>query len=214
MSALNKLPPIKDRVWRGVNGDISKQYSKGTVHVWWGVSSCTEEVVVTDTFLDKKQPRTLFNIKCYNGKSIQKHSEFGSQESETILAPGTFIRVVSQSNPAENLHIVQCEQIEHASVLYLIWMDPNVNKFKENLDLQDSLRKIFGKYLLTYERPDECERFIGEKKNDLIILIVSGSLGQLMVPKIHDEQQLKSVIVYCMDKERNEKWANHYEKVC
>ncbi|CAF1685973.1 unnamed protein product [Didymodactylos carnosus] len=33
-------------------------------------------------------------------------------ESETILAPGTFLKVRSQSNPAENFHIVDCEQIE------------------------------------------------------------------------------------------------------
>ena len=88
MSALDKLPSVQDRLWRGVNGDISHQYFKGTVHVWWGVSSCTDEVLVTDTFLDKKQSRTLFSIKCSTAKSIKKHSEFPS-ESETLLGPGT-----------------------------------------------------------------------------------------------------------------------------
>ena len=239
MSALNKLPAIRDSVWRGVNGDISKQYSKGTIHIWWGATSCTHEVMVTDTFLDKKTPRTLFNIKCYHGKSIKNHSKF-PKESETILAPGTYIKVTSQSNPAENLHIVQCEQIEPTSeeeivnslavaaaaatsstpgtlhtmksVLYLIWLDPNVHKSPENLKTQEKLRELFEDDFQTYEKADECEASIRQKKNDSIIFIVGGQIGQQIVPKIHDVAQLMTLFVYCMDKERNEKWAKNYAK--
>ncbi|CAF4761993.1 unnamed protein product, partial [Rotaria magnacalcarata] len=42
ISALNKLPSIQDRVWRGVSGDSSQQYHQGTIHIWWGASSCTD----------------------------------------------------------------------------------------------------------------------------------------------------------------------------
>ena len=66
--------------------------SLGTVHVWWGVSSCTDNVHVTGGFLDKKKKHTLFNIKCRNGKIIRNHSAY-PMESETILPPGTYLKV-------------------------------------------------------------------------------------------------------------------------
>ncbi|CAF1280175.1 unnamed protein product [Didymodactylos carnosus] len=219
MSALKKLPPIQDRVWRGVNGDISKQYLKATIHVWWGSSSCSDEVMVTDTFLDQTTPRTLFNIKCFDGKSIQYHSYFPN-ESEMILASGTYIKVKSQSHPAENFYIVQCDQIEPVSeeeilkswatagvttaaasgtlptmkaVLYLIWLNQNVNKSQDNLKIQEKLRTMFEDDFQTFEKLDECETSIRQKTNDSILLIVGGQIGRQVIPKIHALTQLTTV---------------------
>lgn len=180
MSALNKLAPVQDHVWRGVTANISEKYTPGSIHIWHAVSSCTDEVNVTDTFLDKTKHRTLFNIKCYNGKSIKSHSHFPN-ESETILPSGTCIRVKSQSNPADKLYIISCEEItltpeelnnllvaetvscasstitKTASVLYLLWVDPNVNKSKENIATQEELRALFKDNFQTYDDMEECE---------------------------------------------------------
>ncbi|CAF3989888.1 unnamed protein product [Rotaria sp. Silwood2] len=159
MSALNKLPSIQDNVWRGVTANLNDQYRPGTIHIWHAASSCSDQVQVTDAFLDKKKHRTLFNIKCYNGKTIKNHSRYPN-ESETILPPGTCIRVKSQSNPAPNLYIISCEEVNNllatrgivdawapmpitTSVLYLLWLDPNVNKSKENVAIQGDLRALF-----------------------------------------------------------------------
>jgi hypothetical protein len=116
MRALEKLPSIQDRVWRGINADISGQYQPQSVHVWWGATSCSDMVHVTDTFLDKDSYRTLFNIKCYEGKIITKHSAFPN-ESEIVLLPGTCLRVKSVSNPAPKLHIIDIEQIPYVEPL-------------------------------------------------------------------------------------------------
>ncbi|CAF1314898.1 unnamed protein product [Didymodactylos carnosus] len=257
-AAMKKLPSIQDRVWRGVNGDLSKKYRPGTMHVWWGASSCTDIVKVTDTFLDKTTPRTLFNIKCYDGKSIRHHSYFERihknrhlfvlchlrvfllsshgglfhksrrsfphapfpNESETILAPGTWLKVRSQSNPAENFHIIDCEQIEpeeqmnNVSVRCLMWLNPKVNnKSEENLRLQKKYREVWGKNFETYEKANECEAMVRQKKNNEIILIVTGRLGREIVPKIHELNQLSEIFVYCMNKEEHETWSKNYSKV-
>jgi hypothetical protein len=211
MSALQKLSSIQDQVWRGVNGDLSKKYRPGTVHVWWGASSCTDMVKVTDTFFDKTTPRTLFNIKCIDGKNIRHHTDF-PDESETILAPGTYLRVKSQSNPAPNFHIVDCEQIKPI-VKYLLWLGPDVNESQDNLKLQEKLRESFGANFRIYKKTDECEGFIRQKKNDEILLIVTGQIGRQVVPTLHSLSQLTTVFVYCMDKEGNEKWSKTYSKV-
>jgi hypothetical protein len=239
-SALNKLPLISQHVWRGMNADMSKDYVDGTIHIWWGASSCTADLKVTDTFLDKKSSRTLFSIRCYNGRSITNHTQY-PKEKEIILPPGTYLKVESHSNPAENLYIIQCGQIQPVSdeevaqsfalagiltsaatpgtlplmgaVLYLMWLDPNIKKSQENVKTREKLEKLFEDDFHTYETADECEASIKDKTNDSIILIVGGQVGQQFVPKIHDLPQTVSILVYCMDKERNKKWAKNYSKV-
>ncbi|CAF1334245.1 unnamed protein product [Rotaria sp. Silwood1] len=44
-------------------------------------------------------------------------------------------------------------------------------------------------------------------------MIVSGRLGQAIVPSIHKVRQVISIFVYCIDKERNKQWAVNFPKV-
>ncbi|CAF5071208.1 unnamed protein product, partial [Rotaria sp. Silwood1] len=44
-------------------------------------------------------------------------------------------------------------------------------------------------------------------------MIVSGQLGQEIVPSIHKLQQVVSIYVYCMNKKKNEQWARTFAKV-
>ncbi|CAF1143683.1 unnamed protein product [Rotaria sp. Silwood1] len=44
-------------------------------------------------------------------------------------------------------------------------------------------------------------------------MIVSGRLGQDIVPSIHELRQVISIYVYCMDKSRHEQWARNFAKV-
>ncbi|UJR18168.1 hypothetical protein I4U23_005068 [Adineta vaga] len=236
MSALKKLPSIQGIVWRGVTADVSVEYSPGSIHVWHAASSCTDQIHVTDTFLDKTKQRTLFSIQCFYGKAIKNHSRF-PKESETILPPGTFIRVKGRSNPAENLFIVTCEETTPtpeemkvfsarvASValpgsvpglapkVFLVWLHPSMDKTTDNIKTQEKLRQLFPDNFQTFKSSEECEWFIKQKSNDRIIFIVGGQIGQQFVPNVHDLTQLVIIIVYCMDKEGNEKWAKHFTKI-
>ena len=107
LTALFKLPPVKGTVWRGVRGNLSDQYDDE--HIWWGFSSCTESMKVMEQFVGTTGVRTLFNIECINGKAIQKHS-FYKDESEVLLLPGTYFRVVGKWSPAKDLYIIQLRE--------------------------------------------------------------------------------------------------------
>lgn len=228
MTALGKLPSIQDRVWRGVNGDISEQYKPNSVHVWWGASSCSDMVHVTDGFLDKDNYRTLFNIKCYEGKIIKNHSAFPN-ESEIVLPPGTCLKVKSVSSPAPQLHIIDMEQIPYeepsseilsslASSLvkyhvYLVWLDASVNTSQENIQIRTQLEQLEAEFK-GFQKLEECEFFIQQNKtNCRIVLIVSGQFGRQIINKIHDLSQLVAIFVFCGNKVENEKWAKNYKKI-
>ncbi|CAF3314654.1 unnamed protein product [Rotaria socialis] len=114
LTALHKLPSRSGIVWRGIKGvNLSSKYKTGTKFAWWGVSSCTThvEVLEADEFLGKHGQRTLFSIECINGKSVAKHSYFKNTEKEIILMPGSYFEVMSQLNPAPELHIIQLKEI-------------------------------------------------------------------------------------------------------
>lgn len=94
----------------------------------------------------------------------------------------------------------------------LIWLDAIINDSVENIETQQRLRTLIN-HLKTFQRADECIQYIESSPKDRFVLIVSGRLGQEVVPSIHHLQQVYSIYVYCMDKERNERWAKRFPKV-
>jgi hypothetical protein len=117
LTALAKLPPLSSStqsqvVWRGVKLDMSARYVKDSYITWWAFSSCTRSLSLLESnmYLGQTGDRTIFNIETINGKDISSHSHFG-QEDEVLLMPGTYMKVVSQLNPAPNLHMIQLKEI-------------------------------------------------------------------------------------------------------
>jgi hypothetical protein len=95
----------------------------------------------------------------------------------------------------------------------LVWLDGSVNTLQESIDAQQRLRLSINQ-LETFERVDLCEQYIKSlPKDNRIVLIVSGSLGQEIVPQIHQYQQIASIYVYCGNKQRNEPWTKPFSKV-
>lgn len=107
LTALFKLPSLRSTVWRGVRGNLSDQYDDD--HVWWGFSSCTENIQTMEEFVGKSGVRTLFNIECINGKAIRAHS-FYKKESEILLMPGTYLRVVGKWSPTKDLYMIHLRE--------------------------------------------------------------------------------------------------------
>jgi len=95
----------------------------------------------------------------------------------------------------------------------LLWLDAQVNATEENQQAQKKLRQIINHFRI-FDNQSQCEQYISFfSKQDRFILIVSGRLGQQIVPKIHQLRQLSAIYVYCRDKELNDKWAKDYHKV-
>ncbi len=93
-----------------------------------------------------------------------------------------------------------------------LWLDQNIDSTQGNRDTQKELRHVIN-HLRTFDNSDECEKYIRQINQEKVILIVSGSLGQEIVPRLHDLPQLSACYVFCKDKKRNEEWASKYLKV-
>ncbi|CAF1118820.1 unnamed protein product [Adineta steineri] len=142
LTALEKLPSTLRSVFRGVNLDLSKQYTKEKSFVWWGFSSCTTsiEVLQNEQFLGKTGQRTLFTIECDSGKDISRHSYFQSEKEVLLLAARQFI-VVGCLRPAPGLHMIQLKETKPPITL----LQPVTN---QSVQIK-STPEQFGRKLLT-----------------------------------------------------------------
>lgn len=102
------------------------------------------------------------------------------------------------------------DEFDSCSVL---WLDNSVNTTQENIHGQNLFRASIG-HLKTFDNADKCEEYIRSTPTDeRLILIVSGRLGRILTPRIHQLRQVSSIYVYCLDKIMNEQWAKAYTKV-
>ncbi|CAF0788000.1 unnamed protein product [Adineta steineri] len=111
-TALDKLPTVKESVWRGVPLDIGKNFSKNQLLTWWTVNSCSSSVKIIKDFLGNGNSSTLFLIEIINGKKISGYTAYEG-EDEVILKIGTQFRVKSdpleQSNQSHIVHLMEID---------------------------------------------------------------------------------------------------------
>ncbi|CAF4118016.1 unnamed protein product [Rotaria sordida] len=67
---------------------------------------------------------------------------------------------------------------------------------------------------MKFQDVKKCQEYI-EKQSEKarLIVVVSGRLGEAIVPSIHTIRQVISIYVYCMDKNLHEQWARNFAKV-
>ena len=93
----------------------------------------------------------------------------------------------------------------------IIWVDVNLHPDNPiDHDTQHS-RNILYEIVNTVQLFDTCEKcldFIHNKiKDEKIFLIVSGSIGQHLIPQIEHDSRLDSIYIFCRDKSKYEQWA-------
>ena len=93
-----------------------------------------------------------------------------------------------------------------------LWLDQNVHSTQDNRDTLQDLRQIIN-HLQTFHDSDECEQYIRQITKEKVVLIVSGSLGRQVVPRLHDLPQFSACYVFCQDEKANKQWAIKYNKV-
>jgi hypothetical protein len=95
----------------------------------------------------------------------------------------------------------------------LVWLDPNVDTNNDNKMTQVYLRKILTS-LVTFDNLESCEKWLKKcDSNEKIILIISGTYGEKLVPKIHYLPSIIVILIYCLDVKYNESWTKNYSKI-
>jgi len=96
--AMDHLPKEKKTLWRGISVDLfgSADYDVGKTVTWWSVTSTTADLDVAKNFTKGCGGKcTLFTIETSTSTDISELSFFGS-EKESLMAPGTQLKVLSK----------------------------------------------------------------------------------------------------------------------
>jgi tetratricopeptide (TPR) repeat protein len=65
----------------------------------------------------------------------------------------------------------------------------------------------------TFTDGDQCIQFIHTITNNKACMIISGSLGQHIVPRVHSMSQVDSIFIFCGNKKRHEEWTKEWSKI-
>jgi hypothetical protein len=96
LEAMSHMPKKQQTLWRGISVDLYDQYEENKIITWWGISSCTSDENVARNFMHGCGGNcTLLTLDCSTAMDISALS-FYSSEKESLLAPGTQLRVVSR----------------------------------------------------------------------------------------------------------------------
>jgi len=114
--------------------------------------------------------------------------------------------------PKEN-HSATASRMRTVQNFQLIWLDSNINE--SDVDFQNSLiqlRRIVNT-INTFADIDQCVDFLTKNKDEKIFMIVSGTLGQFIVPNINHLPQLQSIYVFCENTSIHKQWAKDWTEV-
>jgi hypothetical protein len=65
----------------------------------------------------------------------------------------------------------------------------------------------------TFTDGDGCIQFIEDINDNKVCMIISGSLGQHIVPRVHNMSQVDSIFIFCGNKKRHEQWTKEWSKI-
>ena len=101
---------------------------------------------------------------------------------------------------------------DNLETLSLLWADTTVHS-EENRVVRKHFHSTINQFKV-FDNGIDCETYIHQSKNDRIILIVSPSIGRVLVPSIHSLGQITSIYVYHSRLDaRSQKWASKLTKI-
>jgi tetratricopeptide (TPR) repeat protein len=136
-----------------------------------------------------------------NKKSIAAGSSSGAKNT------GQSSAVPKSTAPRRRVDIQQMRNV------LLIWLDNTIDdNNKDSSNTVTQLRCVVND-VKTCTDGDQCIQLIDTITNNKVCMIISGSLGQLIVPRVHNMSQVDSIFIFCGNKARHEQWAKEWPKI-
>ncbi|UJR26873.1 hypothetical protein I4U23_008184, partial [Adineta vaga] len=95
----------------------------------------------------------------------------------------------------------------------IIWLDTNISE--SNKHTQNSIHQLqrIANAIKTFTEIETCLNYLNQIKTEKIFMIVSGSIGQHILPMINDMTQLDSVYIFCNNPSKHTTWIKEYKKI-
>jgi hypothetical protein len=95
----------------------------------------------------------------------------------------------------------------------LIWLDNNIDDNNTDCRIAIAQLRRAVNTINTFTDGDECIQFLDSMGDEKACMIISGSLGQDIVPHIHNKSQIDSIFIFCNNMELHEQWTKEWAKI-
>ena len=103
--------------------------------------------------------------------------------------------------------------IQMVQNVLLLWLDNNIDESSADCsNTITQLRRVVNT-INQYTDDEQCIEFLQSIDNEKACMIISGSLGQHFVPRVHDMSQVDSIFIFCGNKKYHEQWAKEWPKI-
>jgi tetratricopeptide (TPR) repeat protein len=136
--------------------------------------------------------------------TTKKSTTTESGDAEKVEQPS----VLSKGHPG-----YQRVNVRMVQNVLLIWFDTETDENNNDYrNMVNQLRRVVND-INTFTDGDQCIQFIESINNEKVCMIISGSLGEHIVPRVHNVSQLDSIFILCEDKRRHEQWTKDWSKI-
>ena len=103
--------------------------------------------------------------------------------------------------------------IQMVQNVLLTWLDNNIDE--SSADYRNTITQLRRAVntVNQYTDSEQCIEFLQTIDNEKVCMVISGSLGQHVVPRVHDMSQVDSIFIFCGNKEYHEQWAKEWPKI-
>jgi tetratricopeptide (TPR) repeat protein len=107
----------------------------------------------------------------------------------------------------------QRANIKMVQNVLLIWLDSNIDDNNEDCrNTVVQLRRVVND-INTFGDCEQCIQFINTINDNKVCMIISGSLGEHIVPRVHNMYQVDSIFIFCGNEKRHEQWTKEWSKI-
>ncbi|TNV83129.1 hypothetical protein FGO68_gene10046 [Halteria grandinella] len=218
-----------DTLYRGVPKSYAnvEEYQIGRLHYWQALSSTSKSYTVALRFAQRdKTPAdaVIFKITCSENKPITKYEvlpdwSFYPSEQEVLLMPNFCFVVEDIHINKLGVTIVEVKEVPHQNILQprklhmtrVIWIDRNFRN-EQNQSYRQKFEQSFKAYGFKIVGTIE-DALIQINKTVKAVLIISGQLGEYLIPRIHHRGNVVSICVFCMNVGYHKEWATSFSKI-
>ena len=162
-----------------------------------------------ERLLDQRHHFHHYFVRKFCLRSILTQSSYtmgGAKSTSKTQTASSFTQPKHARTLAQaNLQLVQ-------NVL-LIWLDGSIDQ--NSSDCQNTITHLRGAVnaLNSFTDDGECIQFLEDMATEKICMIISGALGQQIMPRVHDLSQIDSIFIFCGNKTYHEGWTKNWPKI-
>jgi tetratricopeptide (TPR) repeat protein len=138
------------------------------------------------------------------------------EKTKSVAADKTGDTAIAENASATSKGATACRRanIKMVQNVLLIWLDANIDE-ENSADCRNTVTQLqrVVNNIKTFTDGEACIEFINTINNNKACMIISDSLGQHIVPRMHNMFQVDSIFIFCSNKTHHEEWTKDWSKI-